>query len=65
MHFSTLLISSFPKELAYLDPGSGSIILQLALAAALGIVVFIRFQWGRIKGIFGKKSNDSNDTEEE
>jgi hypothetical protein len=47
----------------YLDPGSGSILVQLALAALLGLGVAIRASWGKIKGWFGIKSKpvDSDD----
>ncbi|MCL4274911.1 MAG: hypothetical protein KJZ77_13650 [Anaerolineales bacterium] len=58
MHYSEI-----PKTLAYLDPGSGSIILQLILAAILGIGVFVRVQWSRIKSLFGRKDNNDDDKE--
>ena len=35
--------------MTYLDPGSGSFILQLLIAAILGGLVAIRAYWGRIK----------------
>jgi len=41
--------------LPYLDPGSGSFILQIAIAALLGLGVAIRASWGRIKKLFGAK----------
>ncbi|HSR46486.1 MAG TPA: hypothetical protein VLL77_00725 [Anaerolineales bacterium] len=37
---------------AYLDPGSGSYLIQLVLAGALGALLAIRMSWGRIKGMF-------------
>jgi len=58
-------LSSIPKEPAYLDPGTGSILLQLILAAILAIGVFVRAQWGRIRGLFGKKSIDDDVPDEE
>ncbi|WKZ41460.1 MAG: hypothetical protein QY328_05340 [Anaerolineales bacterium] len=58
MHYSEI-----PKTLVYLDPGSGSIILQLILAAILGIGVFVRVQWSRIKSLFGRKDNNDDDKE--
>jgi len=47
----------------YLDAGSGSILLQLALAALLGLGVAFRVSWGKIKGWLGIKSKpvDSDD----
>jgi cbb3-type cytochrome oxidase subunit 3 len=43
----------------YLDPGFGSMILQLVLAGILGVGVIIRIFWKRIKRIFGKKEEDN------
>ena len=41
--------------LPYLDPGSGSFILQIAIAALLGLGVALRASWSKIKRLFGKK----------
>ncbi len=41
------------QPLLYLDPGSGSIIIQAILAALLGIGLTLRLFWGRIKTHFG------------
>ena len=38
--------------LLYLDPGSGSLILQLVLGALLAIGITIRIFWSKIKGWF-------------
>ena len=46
MHFTPL---------PYLDPGSGSFIIQIAIAVALGLGVAIRASWGSIKNYFGAK----------
>jgi hypothetical protein len=40
----------------YLDPGSGSILIQLLIAAILGITVAIGASWSKIKSWFGIKS---------
>lgn len=46
----TLLYSIFPLEAyAYLDPGTGSYILQIAIAAILGAAFAIKLFWGRLK----------------
>ena len=47
------------RPLAYLDGGSGSILLQMAIAALLGLGVATRAYWGKIKGWFGIKSKPS------
>ena len=39
---------------AYLDPGTGSYIIQLLIAAFVGIGFAVRLFWGRIKDFFKK-----------
>ena len=55
MHFSPL---------PYLDPGSGSLLIQIAIAALLGIGVAVRASWGKIKGRFGIKPKLDEDDDE-
>ncbi len=57
MHFTPL---------PYLDPGSGSFIIQIAIAALLGLGVAIRVSWGNIKKFFGVKpklKDEENDSD--
>jgi len=53
--------------LIYLDPGSGSFLIQLAIAALAGLTIAIGSQWSKIKRLFNKKKaqNDENDDEDE
>ena len=37
---------------AYLDPGSGSYLIQLLLAGLLGSLFVVKSSWGKIKGFF-------------
>jgi hypothetical protein len=60
MLFSPILVPP-----AYLDPGSGSIIIQLAIAAILGLGLLIRSQWSKIKKLFGRKDTDNDETDTE
>jgi len=46
-----LLILRVP--LSYLDPGSGSIIIQLLVAAVVGILATFRFWKSRLLSLFG------------
>ena len=55
MHFSPHL---------YLDPGSGSILIQIAIAALLGLGIAIRASWGTIKKWFGIKSKPEEDDDD-
>jgi hypothetical protein len=50
----------------YLDPGSGSLLIQLILAALLGIGVAVRIFWRNIKAFFtGKKAEPAPDDAED
>jgi hypothetical protein len=46
----------------YLDPGSGSILIQLLVAAALGAAFAVKVYWKKIKGLFGKKETPTDDS---
>jgi len=50
------------QHLLYIDPGSGSYLVQLIVAGALGVAVFFRNIKNYIKAFFtrsGKKTNDN------
>jgi hypothetical protein len=40
---------------AYVDPGSGSYLVQLLIAAVVGISFTVRTYWGRIKQWLGRR----------
>jgi hypothetical protein len=44
--------------LLYLDPGSGSMILQIVIAAALGGAYAVKVYWKKIKRLFRGKGAD-------
>lgn len=44
---------------AYLDPGSGSMLVQLLLGGVAGAAVVVKLGWERFKAIF--RSSDSKD----
>ncbi len=50
---------------AYLDPGTGSYIIQIVIATMVGMLVSIRLFWQTIKsrlaGLFGKKAKRKDD----
>lgn len=49
--------------LAYLDPGAGSMILQVLAGGVAGLVVFGKLYWGRIKRVlhFGRVDSSSDE----
>jgi hypothetical protein len=52
--------------LLYLDPGSGSFLIQLLIAGLAGLGLFIAVSWTRIKRFFSKKKKvDPDDDEDE
>lgn len=50
---------------AYLDPGSGSLIVQLLLAAIVGILATFRLWKARLLALFGIKPEQEEDDENE
>jgi len=61
--FSFLLIP-LAQITQYLDPGTGSALLQLLLAALLGIGVTVRVFWRKIKALFGSTSSEKVEPDE-
>ena len=64
----TVALLLFPREAqAYLDPGSGSLIVQALLAAFFSLALVIKVYWQKIKlfvgGLFstGPKVRDGDD----
>jgi hypothetical protein len=47
----------------YLDPGSGSFIIQILIASLLGLGIALRASWSKIKVLFGgkPKAEDQDD----
>lgn len=46
---------------AYLDPASGSLILQLVLGGVAGLSVAVKVFWGRIRNWFGGNHDTPDD----
>ena len=47
------------SNLLYIDPGSGSYLVQMIIAAVLGGMFYIKTIWKRIKLFFTKNKNAS------
>jgi len=50
--------------LLYIDPGSGSYILQMIIAAVLGVSFFFKNFWYSIKAFFTGKKSTKKETED-
>lgn len=44
---------------AYLDPGTGSIILQMLLGGVAGVLVVAKLYWHQFTALFKRKQNDA------
>ena len=64
MHFSkgtffglifVMTFNSFNEAWAYLDPGTGSMVLQLLLGGVAGVVVVVKLYWEKIKIFFSRE----------
>ena len=58
-----LLLVSTPAS-AYIDPGTGSFLVQGIIAAVLGAAMVIRMYWQRIKSVLTGRSAKADDDEE-
>lgn len=53
------------KILLYVDPGSGSYLIQMIIAAVLGGLFFFKNLWWRIKSFFSKRKPGNHADDEE
>jgi len=60
-----LLTPSLSSILFYLDPGSGSFLIQLLIAGIAALGIAFASQWSRIKRLFGKKKAKSEEAEDD
>ena len=61
----SLLLNFFfiNKAFAYLDPGTGSIILQALLGAIAAVTSYCAFYWNKVKNLFKKIFKKKEKTE--
>ncbi|MEE2674385.1 MAG: hypothetical protein VX466_11350 [Myxococcota bacterium] len=48
-------------QLAYIDPGSGSFLVQALVATAAGLAVAGRRYWSQIRAFFGRSAASEDD----
>ena len=56
------IISFAQNAYAYLDPGTGSIILQGLIAGIAGGLITIRLYWAKFKSLFKFKKSEKEDS---
>lgn len=59
-----ILMPAFPAY-AYLDPGTGSMILQILLGGFAGAAVILKLHWFKIKSFFVREKPENSNTNEE
>ena len=65
--FNSQILASLPllSGRAYLDPGSGSVLIQLLIAGLLGAAFIIKASWSRIKAFFNRSKAVKDDKPED
>ena len=62
MHFQFIsLLAPVLRPQAYLDPGSGSFLVQLLIAGLVGAGFIIKAYWKKIKGLFDRSASKKED----
>lgn len=57
-NFLGIFLNGLLKPQEYLDPGTGSFIIQIIISSIVGLLYLLRVYWGKIVGIF--KKNDAS-----
>ena len=60
-----MVMSHAAPAQAYLDPGTGSMVLQLILGGVAGALLIAKLYWARFKKLLGLSTNDSTTEEKE
>lgn len=62
MHFQLIdLFTPLLRPHAYLDPGSGSFLVQLLIAGLVGAGFLIKAYWKKIKGLFNRSGSQKEE----
>ena len=48
------LLAVRPAAAQYLDPGAGSVVIQVIIAGVVGAAAVIRFYWTKITSVFAR-----------
>ena len=56
-----LVLSMAGEAYAYVDPGTGSYLLQILIAGLLGAAFALKLYWTRVKGFFSGRKRDKGD----
>ena len=59
------LISYTSPAYAYLDPGTGSMLVQGLIGGIAVVMSFLSIYWQKVKAFFSKKESDTDTAEED
>lgn len=62
---SCWILAQAPEALAYFDPASGSLVLQMIIGGIAGVAFIIKLYWHKLLGLFGIKSSPVEEDEGE
>lgn len=54
-----------PPASAYLDPGTGSMVIQAVVGGAMAAGLILKTQWRRIKNLFSREESETSVTVDE
>lgn len=54
-----------PEAHAYLDPGAGSMLLQILLGGLAGVGVLAKLYWHRVRKLFARRKGEKRQREEQ
>ena len=60
---SVLLLLMFTDAVAYLDPGTGSMLLQVILGGIAAVGVVIKLYWHKLRAAFGMAKKEEPEDE--
>jgi steroid 5-alpha reductase family enzyme len=60
---SLLLFASTQVAQAYVDPGTGSYIIQILIAVLAGAAFAVKIYWRKIKQLFSRSSSEGEATQ--
>lgn len=53
-------LTFIPEAKAYLDPGTGSMIIQIVIGSVLAVGYTVKVYWKKLKSFFRKKDHEGS-----
>lgn len=60
---AALMLTASPAY-AYIDPGTGGLLVQLLTGGVAGLLVLVRLYWHRLRSVFGLEARDKASTDD-